>query len=65
MVVGAARNNIIATFNEDIRHGAGVGNHLPLIVDEILAHRFFKRHGLGCDDMHQWATLLAWEHRAI
>jgi hypothetical protein len=63
VIVGAVGHHLVAALLENRDHGAGVGDHAPLIVLEFRLQRFKKGHGLGGDDVHQRAALDAGEHQ--
>ncbi|CDH43407.1 hypothetical protein BN874_120058 [Candidatus Contendobacter odensis Run_B_J11] len=65
MIVSAAGDDFIVTFDEGSGHGAGVGDHLPLIVSEFRLLRFLEGHRFGGDHMHQRTALSAGKYQRI
>src|SRR5699024_8122726 len=65
VVVGAAGDHIIAPFEEDGGHGAGVVDGLVLLGGEGGLGRFGQGHGLGGDDVHQRAALHAGKYSGV
>jgi hypothetical protein len=62
MVVGAARDDVVAPFGETRRHRAGVVDNRLLVLGEGGVERFLEGDGLGGDDMHEGAALRAWKN---
>ena len=65
MRIGTPGNDAQTPLLQHFRHHARIGDHLLLIMLEILAHRFFQCHGLGGDDMHQRPALGAGEDARV
>src|SRR5438552_1873505 len=65
MVVGAARHDAEALGDQRLRQYFGVSHDLPLVLAEIGLERFLKADGLRGDDVHQRASLYAWEDDLI
>ena len=57
--MGAAGDHFVATLQEHVHHRLGVDRHLLLVNLELRLHRFFQRHRLAGDHVHQRAALAA------
>ena len=54
--MGAAGDHFVATLQEHVHHRLGVDRHLLLVNLELRLHRFFQRHRLAGDHVHQRAA---------
>ena len=65
MVVGAAGNDVDATFNKGPGHGPGIRHHLLLIGHELGARGLLEADRLGRNHVHQRPALAAREYRGL
>ena len=65
MVLGTARNYVVAVLNKYAGHGLSVLDHLLLVGLELRLQGFLEAHGLSGDNVLQWAALAAWEYRGV
>ncbi len=65
MIIGAARDHVVAARHKHLGHFARVSDHLCLVGFEIFAHRFFEADRLGCDHLHERAALALGENRKV
>ncbi len=63
--MGAAGDHFVAALQEHVHHRLGVDRHLLLVNLELRLHRFFQRHRLAGDHVHQRAALAAREHGGV
>ena len=65
MVVGSAGDDAEAFGGERFGEHLGVGDDLVGVGGEVGIEGFFKGYGLGRDDVHERAALLAGEDGAV